>query len=1368
MVSERPTADADAILGHARLATESGEYPKAAELLRDAGNADTDGRLQQARAEAFRTLVSAIARSAGKSPDEYAVQFVRSEYDAAVETAMRDAVEGVEALSNAARVNWMLAPLMGEGPASVFDATIGYQTAAALRELGRREEAVTAYDGVVGRHSGSADASVQYWLGMCLVNCAQLLLQPEGAVDHPSVRRHAFALVDQMFNELGASEHPDIRVRLVRAAVLEVSSLVNVGRVAKASEAFQRFEPHLASDDAETRGDFERWRCVVGQADDVPLSEELLRACALGEGTWQGFEWLARGADPEDVASAKPELLTDRVAALLDEAETELPEDEVMILRRGREKLQPIAARGPKPSLDGPIEGLAWGVGVRFSLETACEIARRPHVVRTLAQPYVDRLCALCESLLDQGDWRRARQLALVLRATAQRLPVGEPRDFMVSRIGVTLLRVAETAWAAVPDRRTYDTALEIGEELFALCAKYDDAVFAATVHESLARMLLTPYVRDWMGDTQYFSSVRRWQDRLGEEVTNWSLDPEPDQWKIPLFADDLARAETHVRAALAALPTDHSVGARVLLQDAYVLRQRWALDPDGDAQAADAEAMLDVLGGQYVASPDIALRALLHLGLLGASLTPQHLTTVLGTSPTDLREHWGDAVTRRSLFPATILALTVDRDWGLQLLVDHRDLIESAEEDVRLELLRMEWVLLTSPRSDVDFDDLASGPIEQKLADIDEQARTQGWPDVERTRTRLLAAALRLEINAEGPDDESALLDLWAEGAEKLVGEHQSAMEVNVAATVADLSTRAMQRGDWAAAVGWQGATIEAFLNLHAPDAALEGLTLVDYICEKSEESLAATVIEVLYPLALRLDVELGARAARLMHRIWQRVLQREIRSEGQDVAVLLALLQLSKGLRFAAALQADEGFDIAADETAAGLLSLVKQSESALEALGGDADDVSEDVARWQLDDFTLVTAYDEELDPMPNPTTADLLENLQRSFDAHVQRHALGGERTHEPILEQELLELVPESSALLLITFARDREDKPSFLWMLATPGKPLMVGTQPVLEAQNFLVTAGGRRRLLDPVGAVAWGIRSAMQLDPAGKALNPEGRSSVDNALNTMLGPGVGILRDLLQEGLSHLMVVPHGGLHFVPFPALHLDGRPLVERLTVTALPNLALLRPRPTSERAEEVRAIGLDFADGAFGLPPLPEAVTEAKAVAGLFGTKALLPPAATETAMMSALQSATYVHLATHGEHAVPAPSFQRVYAIPSEGEDGRLAAYELMRADLRGLQLLTLSACETALGRFDLADNVLGIPAVLLLRGAETVVGTLWEVETTVSQDFFVELYRGLQGGLLRGEAFAQAQREVRRAHPQYRDWAAFQLVGDWR
>lgn len=1367
MVAQPNEQDAETMLALARSATASGGFQEAADLIAASRIADTDGRLSDARADAVRDLVAALAVSQGHSPEEYALMLVRSAYDKAFDTAVRDAAAGLAAFGDAALSNSELAPLLGESTA-VFDAAIGYQTAAALWQLERRDEAVAAFDGVLARHSGSSDAAVQFWLGYCLVNCAQLLLQPKDAVEHPSVRRHAFALVDQMFDELGASEDPEIRVRLVRAAVIVVSSLVAIGRVAEAAEAFQRFQPQLAADDAQTRGNFERWRCVVGQADAGPLSEELLGVCALGDDTWAGLELLANGADPEDIASAQPELLTERVAALLDQAETELPQDERVILRQSREKLQPITARGPMPSLEAPIEGLAWGVGVQFSLETACEIARRPHIVRTLAQPYVEMLGTLCESQLDRGDWRRAWQLAMVLRAAAQRLPVGEPRDFMMTRIGVTLLRVAQTAWASVPDRRTYDAALEVGEELLTLCAKYDDPVFAATVHESLARMLLTPYLRDGMGDTQYFSSVRRWLDRLGEEVTNRALDPDPGAWEIPLFTEDLERALRHVRAALAALPVEHCVGARVLLLDTFALRKRWGHDFDVDDQLAEAEALLDVLGGKYVASPDVTLHALLHLRSVGGALTPEHLTTVLGTSATQLREQWGDAVVRRSLLPAALLALIIDADWGLQLLDDHRDLISSAEEEVRMHLMRLEWALVTSPRSDLDLDDLAAGPIQQRLADIDALARTQGWPDVERTRIRAFATSQRLEINAVGPDDEQALLELWEQDAEKLVGAHDSAMAAHVAAMVVDLSTRAAQRGDWETAIGWQGAAIEAFLDLDAPDAALESLTLIDHACSQSQESLGGPIVQVLYPLALRLDVELGARATRLLQRIWLRALQREIRSETRDGAVLLALLELSKGLRFAAAWQADEGFDVADDQTAARLLAAVKQSEAQLEALAGDGDDYdSEDDAGWQLDDFTLVTAYDEDLDPLPNPTTADLLENLQRSFDARVQRLALGGERTHEPIFGDELLELVPESSALLLITFARDMEDRPAFLWLLATAGKPLTFGTQPAHE-QNLVVMARGRRRLLDPVGAVAWGIRSAMQQDPAGKALNPESRSSVDNALNTILGPGVDVLRELLDEGLSHLLVVPHGGLHFVAFPALHLDGRPLVERLTVTTLPNLALLRPRPTRKRDEQLRSIGLDFSDGAFGLPPLPEAVTEAQAVAELFGTKPLLAPDATESAMVAALQSAKYVHLATHGEHAVAAPSFQRLYAIPSAGDDGRLAAYELMRADLRGLRLVTLSACETALGRFDLADNVLGIPAVLLLRGAETVVGTLWEVETTVSQDFFVALYRGLQVGLPRGEAFAQAQREVRLTHPQYRDWAAFQLVGDWR
>ena len=93
------------------------------------------------------------------------------------------------------------------------------------------------------------------------------------------------------------------------------------------------------------------------------------------------------------------------------------------------------------------------------------------------------------------------------------------------------------------------------------------------------------------------------------------------------------------------------------------------------------------------------------------------------------------------------------------------------------------------------------------------------------------------------------------------------------------------------------------------------------------------------------------------------------------------------------------------------------------------------------------------------------------------------------------------------------------------------------------------------------------------------------------------------------------------------------------------------------------------------------------------------------------------------------------------------------------------QVVTLSACETALGRFDRQDNLQGLPAALLLAGVQTIIGTQWEVSDAAAAVFFPTLYRRLNAGSDVFEAFRAAQKTTRTAYPQYWDWGAFYLLG---
>jgi CHAT domain-containing protein len=210
--------------------------------------------------------------------------------------------------------------------------------------------------------------------------------------------------------------------------------------------------------------------------------------------------------------------------------------------------------------------------------------------------------------------------------------------------------------------------------------------------------------------------------------------------------------------------------------------------------------------------------------------------------------------------------------------------------------------------------------------------------------------------------------------------------------------------------------------------------------------------------------------------------------------------------------------------------------------------------------------------------------------------------------------------------------------------------------------------------------------------------------------------------------------------------------------------------LQPSSSDRRKQlhSLTAFGLGFEPGnPHGLNQLEGAVEEAQSIAQLFGTEAIVDDKATESAFLEALVNSRMIHLATHGKHNVVAPAFQCVYLASDKKSDGILYSYEILGLDLTGLELVTLSACETALGRFDAGDNVRGFPASLILAGVSTIVGTLWEVETNASALFFTTFYEQLHAGASKLNAFYEAQQKTRASYPKYRDWGAFYFIGDW-
>ena len=167
--------------------------------------------------------------------------------------------------------------------------------------------------------------------------------------------------------------------------------------------------------------------------------------------------------------------------------------------------------------------------------------------------------------------------------------------------------------------------------------------------------------------------------------------------------------------------------------------------------------------------------------------------------------------------------------------------------------------------------------------------------------------------------------------------------------------------------------------------------------------------------------------------------------------------------------------------------------------------------------------------------------------------------------------------------------------------------------------------------------------------------------------------------------------------------------------------------------------------------------------------LFDGDVLIDAAFVEDAIATRITNIPYniVHLASHGELGTRASDS---YVLT---HDGKLDLGELSRLLAKTkfrdqpLELLTLSACETAAGDERAA---LGLSGLAVRAGARSVLGTLWKVNDAAASRLMVEFYTELKRpGVSRALALQRAQigllQDRRYRHPVY--WAPFLIISNW-
>jgi CHAT domain-containing protein len=320
---------------------------------------------------------------------------------------------------------------------------------------------------------------------------------------------------------------------------------------------------------------------------------------------------------------------------------------------------------------------------------------------------------------------------------------------------------------------------------------------------------------------------------------------------------------------------------------------------------------------------------------------------------------------------------------------------------------------------------------------------------------------------------------------------------------------------------------------------------------------------------------------------------------------------------------------------------------------------------------------------------------------------------------------------------------------------------------PVLlpERMELLLTsADGVRRATTPVGAAAVGEEVRLLRTMLEKRTTQQFMKPARRVYDWLVRP---FETELAALGVDTLVFVPDGPLRTIPISALHDGERFLIERFAVATTPGLSLTDPRPLDRTKLKVFLSGLS--EGAQGFAPLPHVREELDAVAKLFPGETLLDADFRQPRVEQELGASEFgvVHIATHGEFSGDA---EHSFLLTHDGritmdDLGRLVGHTRFRD--QPIELLTLSACETAEGDERAA---LGLAGVAVKAGARSALGTLWSVNdvaaATLVSDFYQELR---EQPVSKAVALQHAQQKLlanaNTRHPFY--WSAFLLISNW-
>lgn len=302
------------------------------------------------------------------------------------------------------------------------------------------------------------------------------------------------------------------------------------------------------------------------------------------------------------------------------------------------------------------------------------------------------------------------------------------------------------------------------------------------------------------------------------------------------------------------------------------------------------------------------------------------------------------------------------------------------------------------------------------------------------------------------------------------------------------------------------------------------------------------------------------------------------------------------------------------------------------------------------------------------------------------------------------------------------------------------------------------------KQLKETVDEFRWGLEEEESFQFLGPA---------KQLYNWLIKP---VAADLDLQKIHTLVIVPDGPLRTIPLAALYDEENKvfLIQKFAIATASGFNLPDPKPMDRDNIKILSVGLTT--GGENFAPLPGVKIEQNEMQRVYGANNIttlfdedFQVANVEKAMKK--DPFTIVHVATHGKFE---NDVTNSFLLASNNKKLTMNDLDQMMGLFKfrdtPLDLLTLSACETAAGDDRAA---LGLAGIALKAGARSALATLWAINDEASSKLVSWFYEELHNTqtLTKAQALQQAQiRMLKNPKPHYQHpfyWSAFLLLNNW-